>query len=87
MNKVVIYTKTTCPYCTGAKQLLDSLNADYEEIVVDNQPELRKKLAEENNGWKTVPMIFINNKFIGGCDDLKKLHSNGLLEAKLHDPG
>jgi len=85
MNKVVIYTKTTCPYCIGAKQLLDRLNADYEEIIVDNRPELRKKLADENNGWKTVPMIFINNNFIGGFDDLKKLHSNALLEAKLHE--
>lgn len=83
MNEVVIYTKTTCPYCTDAKKLLGSLNADYEEVVVDNLPELRKKLAEENNGWKTVPMIFINNIFIGGFDDMKKLHADGLLWAKL----
>ncbi len=79
---IAIYTKTTCPFCHATKALLDDLKLSYDETVVDNQPDLRQKLAEENNGYRTVPMVFIDGEFIGGNDDLQALHARGGLLPK-----
>ncbi len=68
-----------CPYCVAAKNLFKSLNITFEEINLEENPELRIKLSQENKGWRTVPMIFIDEKFIGGFDDVNKLHSQGEL--------
>ena len=79
MNSVIIYTTKVCPYCNAAKNLFKKLNVAYEEINLDDDPDLRAKLSMENNGWRTVPMIFINEKFIGGFDDTNKLYVDGSL--------
>jgi len=84
MKSIKVYTTRVCPYCEHAKRLLKSLDLNYEEIGLDRDPELRAKLSEENGGWRTVPMIFVGEEFIGGFDDLKKLHDRGefLLKVK-----
>ncbi len=78
MKTVKIYTTTYCPYCQRAKALFSSLNIPYQEIDVENNTELRDELIEKYN-WRTVPMIFIGEEFIGGFDDLTKLHGEGKL--------
>ena len=82
MAKVIIYSKDACPYCVWAKQLLDSKQIPYEEIRVDLLPD---KLAEmmERSGKRTVPQIFINEKSIGGYDDLSALAKNRQLDELL----
>lgn len=84
LKKVKIYTTTVCPYCNSAKNLFKNLNIEYEEINLDNNSELRAKLSQENNGWRTVPMVFIGDKFIGGFDDTNKLHREGKLLSLIH---
>jgi glutaredoxin 3 len=79
LANVKIYTTTVCPYCNAAKNLFKTLKIEYEEINLDDNPDLRVQLSMENNGWRTVPMIFINNKFIGGFDDTNKLYKEGNL--------
>ncbi len=79
MVKVKIYTTTICPYCNAAKNLFKSIKVEYEEINLDDNSDLRAKLSMENNGWRTVPMIFIGNTFIGGFDDTNKLYKEGSL--------
>jgi glutaredoxin 3 len=65
-----------------AKRLLTQLKVPYEEISLEDKPELRRKLSKENNGYRTVPMIFIDGKFIGGYTELAALHKQGkLIEA------
>ena len=83
MVKVKIYTTTVCPYCNAAKNLFKNIHIDYEEINLDNEPDLRAKLTLENNGWRTVPMIFIDEKFVGGFDDVNKLYKEGSLHKLL----
>jgi len=80
MTQVKIYTTSTCPYCDAAKHLLKQLKIPYEEENLDHNQELRMKLSQENNGWRTVPMIFIDGQFIGGFDDLNKLYKTGKLQ-------
>lgn len=74
MPKIIIYTTSNCPYCHSAKNLFRKLKIDFKEISLENDNELRQKLSRENNGWRTVPMIFINGNFVGGFDDVNKLH-------------
>ena len=71
-NRVVIYHKTECIYCIKAKELLDSINIKYQEIDITWNPEEREALIN-TTGIKTVPYIFINDHYIGGYTDLKKL--------------
>jgi len=78
-----VYTTTYCPYCVSAKKLLESLGLTYAETNLDNDPELRARLSRENNGWRTVPMIFIGDHFVGGFTDLKSLHDAGKLNELL----
>jgi glutaredoxin 3 len=82
MAKVTIYTTSTCPYCNSAKNLFKSMHVEYEEISLNGKDELREQLSRENNGWRTVPMIFIDGRFMGGFDDVNKLYKSGEL-AKL----
>lgn len=82
MAKIVIYSKTYCPYCDRAKALLNSKGAAYEEINLEGKHEELKALMEKT-GLRTVPQIFINDKLIGGFDDLNALDKAGELDTLL----
>ncbi len=80
--KIRVYTTSYCPYCTRAKNLLKSKGVAFEEIDLTDDDKTRAKLHEET-GWTTVPMIFIGDAFIGGCDDLYALDESGELDKKI----
>ncbi len=80
---VTIYTKVYCPYCVRAKALLDQKGVSFNEIKIDEQPELRPEMIERAGGRSTVPQIFINNQHVGGCDDLYALDAQGKLDTLL----
>jgi glutaredoxin 3 len=82
MKNIKIYTTPTCPYCIRAKQLLKSLDIEYSEIDVANEPELRNQIIEKHQ-WMTVPAIFADDELLGGFDDINKLHTEGRLMEKL----
>ena len=83
MTKVEIYTKKTCPYCVRAKQLLDHKKVAYTEIKVDENPADLELMLLRSQGRRTVPQIFINDRGIGGCDDLYALDQAGRLDVLL----
>ena len=84
MQKVTIYSSDYCPYCHRAKALLQARGVnDYEEIVVDGQPELRRRMSERA-GRTSVPQIFIGDTHVGGCDDLIALDGRGGLVPLLN---
>jgi glutaredoxin 3 len=83
MTSVDIYTTATCPYCVRAKALLSQKGIAFKEIKVDIEPSLRAEMSARSNGGRTVPQIFIDNKAIGGCDDLFALESNNQLDLLL----
>lgn len=80
---VVIYTRTTCPYCIRAKRLLEMRGARFQEIDINRAPERRAEMIGLSGGRSTVPQIFIGGRHIGGCDDLFELEMDGKLEALL----
>lgn len=85
MKKVVIYTKDYCPYCDRAKNYFLEKKIPFEERDVTNNPELLKEMLERSQGRKTVPEIFIEDRLIGGWDDLNLLIQNGKIEEYLKD--
>lgn len=70
---VRIYVKAGCPYCAGAKRLLDEKGIAYEEIDVEEHPERRAEMEAHSNGRKTVPQIFFGDRHVGGYDDLQEV--------------
>jgi len=76
---VTIYTKPTCPFCIKVKHLLDSLDISYTEVDVIAHPSEREQASARAGGWNTVPMIFVGDTFLGGCDDIYRLHDRGEL--------
>jgi glutaredoxin 3 len=83
MQSVVIYTKSTCPYCHAAKDLLNQKGAAFDEISVDGDRAAQANMAARAGGRSTVPQIFIGEKHVGGCDDLYALDAEGKLDALL----
>lgn len=82
MSSVTIYSSEYCAYCRRAKRLLEDKGVDYEEVLIDRDDRKRAELAERH-GWKTVPLIFVNGRFVGGYDELADLDSSGELDRML----
>lgn len=80
MQQVRVYTTLVCTYCQAAKRLLSQRQIPFQEISLDDKPDLRMQLSAENNGYRTVPMIFIGTNFIGGFNELNALDRNGTLK-------
>ena len=83
MPPIVIYTKSTCPYCHAAKDLLRQKGAGFQEIGVDGDRAAQAAMAEKAGGRSTVPQIWIGEKHVGGCDDLYALEEAGRLDPLL----
>jgi glutaredoxin 3 len=83
MSTVIIYSKENCPYCVMAKQLLDARQVTYTEIRIDLVEAERDNMIRLS-GRRTVPQIFINEKPIGGYDDLAALAKSGKLDDLLN---
>ena len=82
MSKVMIYSKTYCPYCDRAKALFKSKGIAYDEVMLDDKDEEFQALKKKT-GLMTVPQIFINDTLVGGYTDLAALDREGKLDAML----
>ncbi len=82
MAKVTIYTWTVCPYCVRAKRLLKEKGVEFEEINLDGHDEKFEELKKKS-GMKTVPQIFINDKLVGGFQELSTANNSGELDKLL----
>lgn len=83
MANITMYTTAVCPYCINAERLLVSKGVkEINKIRVDLQPEQRIEMMQKT-GRRTVPQIYINDKHIGGFDELRALDMAGGLEPLL----
>ena len=85
MPIVEIYTSPYCGYCHAAKRLLYKKIAAFQEIDISGNPGRRSEMLDRANGSHTVPQIFINDRHIGGCDELHAMERSGQLGAVLAD--
>jgi len=75
-----VYSTTFCPYCVNAKRLLTEKGMNFEEINIEEKGISREELVEITGG-RSVPQIVINDKPIGGYDNLVQLDQAGELSA------
>lgn len=80
MPKIVMYSTQVCPYCQMAERLLRQRGVqDIEKILIDKDPARREEMMTRT-GRRTVPQIYIDERHIGGYDDLSALdRAGGLL--------
>lgn len=79
MAKVTMYSTVVCPFCTRAEMLLKQRGVtEIEKIFIDKDPAQRDIMMERTQR-RTVPQIYIDDKHIGGYDDLAALDKAGGL--------
>ncbi len=83
MARVEIFTTPWCSYCLAAKRLLQRKGAAYEETDVSADNALRQAMMRRAGGRHTVPQIFIDDRHVGGSDELHALDRAGKLDPLL----
>lgn len=78
-KKVEIYTWRICPFCVKAKQLLNSEGIDFIEYDIQGNREKMAQLKKQT-GSGSVPQVFVDGKFYGGCDEIHALHADGTFD-------
>ncbi len=86
-NKIVIYMKGTqqapqCGFSARSVQILQSYGHPVKDRNIFESEELRQGIKEFTE-WPTIPQIFINGEFVGGCDIITEMHENGELKELL----
>ena len=86
MSKIEVYTGALCPFCSRVKKLLKNKGVDFREIDVTFKPKLRAEMAARA-GKSSVPQIWINDRHVGGCDELYALEQSGELDGLIAQGG
>ncbi|CAK5276533.1 unnamed protein product, partial [Mycena citricolor] len=83
-NKIMIFSKTTCPYCRRAKALFTEKFPEESPVVFElNEREDGADIQAyllQKTGQRTVPNIFINENHVGGNDDTQAAFKSGELK-------
>ena len=84
-NKVMVFSKTYCPFCTRAKDALTKLNVQFETIELDvvKEGDQIQTALQELTGQRTVPNVFVNGQHVGGCDATLAKIADGSLQKML----
>jgi monothiol glutaredoxin len=85
-NPIVLYMKGTpdfpqCGFSGRVVQILKSLEKPFVAVDVLSSPEIRAGIKTYSN-WPTIPQLYVNGEFVGGCDIMIEMHASGEL-AKL----
>lgn len=85
MIRITVYTSDRCAYCNAAKALLGGKGIEFNEINLSRDPGLRLSLRDKYK-WRTMPLILIGEKLVGGYRELAELDRRGELDSLLkHD--
>ena len=83
MARILMYSTGVCPFCLMAERLLRAKGvAAIEKVRVDLEPQRRDEMIERT-GRRTVPQIYVDDRHIGGYDDLAALDRAGGLDPLL----
>ena len=83
MKKVIIYTGDLCIHCDWAKELLNRKNIQFTEYNIAQDATKREEMLKKSNGAKTVPQIFIGERYVGGNSELQALDREDKLNSLL----
>jgi len=90
-DRVVVFMKGNrrtpqCGFSAQVVQMLDAHLPAYTTVDVLQDPEVRQGIKDFTN-WPTVPQVYVNGEFVGGCDILTELYQSGELEGLLAASG
>jgi len=86
-NRVVLFMKGNrrmpqCGFSAQVVQILDKLVPSYETVDVLRSPELRDGIKEFSQ-WPTIPQLYVDGQFIGGCDIVREMDASGELQKRI----
>ena len=86
-NEVCLFMKGTpdipqCGFSLAVANVLKHLNVNFKGINVLEDNNIREGIKEFSD-WPTIPQLYINKKFIGGCDIVKEMFEKGDLQKIL----
>ena len=81
MKKVIIYTGDLCIHCNWAIDLLNRKNIEFTEYNIAQDTTKREEMLKKSNGAKTVPQIFIGERYFGGNSELQALDREDKLNS------
>ena len=86
-DRVVLFMKGTpdsprCGFSATVVRLLNDVRTPYTSVDVLQDPELREAIKQYSS-WPTIPQLYVDGEFIGGCDIVEELYASGDLAAKL----
>lgn len=86
-NKVFLYMKGTpdapqCGFSARTAAILKEHNIPFGSFNVLDDEDIRQGIKEYAD-WPTIPQVYVNGEFIGGCDIITELHENGELKNLL----
>src|SRR5690349_17432149 len=86
-NKVMIYMKGTpsfpqCGFSAATIEVFEELGRPFSTVDVLASPAKREAIKRFSN-WPTIPQVYVDGKFIGGCDIVRELHERGELKRLL----
>ena len=86
-NRVMLFMKGSkhFPQCGFSHQVVEVLKlhgAPFETFNVLADPAVRQQIKNYAN-WPTIPQLYIDGEFVGGCDIVREMHGNGELEQML----
>ncbi len=89
-NRVMVFMKGTpnfpqCGFSAHTVEILRAHDAEFESVDVLADPAVREGVKRYSN-WPTIPQVYIDGKFVGGCDIVHELHERGELDALLKSP-
>jgi glutaredoxin 3 len=68
---IVVYSKSACPQCDTAKNLLKARSLAFEEIKIDDEDQRKAFYEKCGPSVRQMPQIFINDQRVGGVDGLR----------------
>ena len=83
-HRVILFMKGTkmmpvCGFSARVVSILNELEIPYETRNVLDDDNLRQGIKDFSN-WPTIPQLYIDGKFIGGCDIVTEMHTKGDLK-------
>ena len=87
-HRVVLYMKGTpqfpqCGFSATATEILKRCGvSEFFSVNVREDAEIRQGIKEYAN-WPTIPQLYVNGEFVGGCDIMREMYANGELQQAL----
>ena len=72
-------TEPGCGYSNAVIQILAAYDVDYNHFNVLEDDEIRREIKAYSN-WPTIPQVYVDGNFVGGCDILYQMHQDNELE-------